>query len=731
MNEEIVRRPRSAQVAADLITREVIRNRLNAIVAQQSLVLKNVSGSPLVAEANDCNTGLYMPDGQIVGMGPHNIFFSGAMEEVVKSIISDFGEVGIQDGDVFITNDPYRGAMHLPDVTMLMPVFCDGSHIAWVGSCCHLLDVGGMTPSSFCPDASQIYQEGLRLPPLKLIDGGSMREDVWKLILTASRLPANVGLDLKAMIAANTHARKGLLRLVDRYGADEVVGTMQGMLDWSEMRLAERLSTLPDGSWRARTYFDHDGRAPNLVRVAVTATKRGDRLLFDYSESSDQTAGIYNCTLSGLRGGVLAALLPVLAFDVPWNSGLLRRVEVRCPAGKVVNAAEPAACGASTIGAAQLVQSTAKTVLSLIVSSHPRLRAEAMAGTTGAIPAFHMGGINQYGHHFGGAFTDILAGGGGATERRGGIDVAGPHEMLAYRFNNVEGDEAHFPILWLRRAIGRDTGGAGRHAGGAGLSSAITVHDAPFLHGVLMGHSLAMPSTPGIHGGMPGATVGLRIGRGTNINAALAEGRSVTGVDQLSGEIIGFIGVPGEMMLGPGDVLDWTFHGGGGWGDPLEADLESVVSDVAEGCITTTVAAKIYGVIIAESGVDDKATQEHRKSVRAQRRAWPRELNLADRPEIALAEKPRQIGDHLVLLTSLEGRQFFGCDCGHLLSSAEENWKLYAGRASLQADDLGPKVHLHKDLAADAYACPGCGALLSLEVRWNTDLPLHDIELQG
>jgi N-methylhydantoinase B len=727
MNKE-VRRP-SAQGAADLITREVIRNRLNAIVAQQSLVLKNVSGSPLVAEANDCNTGLYLPDGQIVGMGPHNIFFSGAMEEVVKSIINDFGEAGIQDGDVFITNDPYRGAMHLPDVTMLMPVFCDGRHIAWVGSCCHVLDVGGMTPSSFCPAATQIYQEGLRLPPVKLIDGGSMRDDVWKLILVASRLPANAGLDLKAMIAANTHARKGLLRLVDRYGAEDVVSTMRAMLDWSELRLAERLSELPDGSWRARTYFDHDGRAPNLVRVAVTATKRGDRLLFDYSESSEQTASIYNCTLSGLRGGVLAALLPVLAHDVPWNSGLLRRVVVRCPIGKVVNAAEPAACGASTIGAAQLVQSTAKTVLSLMVSAHPRLRAEAMAGTTGAIPAFHMGGINQYGHHFGGAFTDILAGGGGATERHAGIDVAGPHEMLAYRFNNVEGDESHFPILWLRRAIGRDTGGAGRHAGGAGLSSAVTVHDAPFLHGVLMGHSIAMPSTPGIHGGMPGATVGLRIGRGTNVSAALAEGRGVTGVDQLAGAIERFIGVPGEMMLGPGDVLDWTFHGGGGWGDPLEADADSVASDVTEGRITAPVAAKIYGVIINERGVDAKLTEKHRASVRAQRRAWPRELISADLSEISPTGKPLQISDHLVLLSGSEGRRFFGCDCGHVLSPSEKNWKRYACHASLRPEDLGPRVHLHEDLVAEAYACPGCGALISIEVRWKADRPLHDIEL--
>ena len=244
-----------------------------------------------------------------------------------------------------------------------------------------------------------------------------------------------------------------------------------------------------------------------------------------------------------------------------------------------------------------------------------------------------------------------------------------------------------------------------------------------------MGHSLAMPSTPGIHAGMPGATVGLQIGRGTNVNAALAEGRGVTGVDQLVGEIRRFIGVPNEMMLGPGDVLDWTFHGGGGWGDPLEADPDSVASDVAEGRITAPVATKIYGVIINESGVDAKSTEQRRESVRAQRRAWPREVSLTDSPEIAQAEKPRQISDHLVLLTGLDGRWFFGCDCGHVLSPSEKNWKRYAARASLEADDLGPKVHLHEDLLAEAYACPGCGTLLSIEVRWKADQPLHDIEL--
>jgi N-methylhydantoinase B len=154
----------------DVVTYEVVRNRLTAIVAQQSAVLKNVSGSPLVTEANDCNTGVYLPDGDVVAMGPHNLFHSGSMETVVGHIIADCTDtVGIEAGDVFITNDPYKGALHMPDITMIEPVFHDGVRIGWVGTCAHVLDIGGMTPSSWSPRATEIYQEGLILPPTKLV----------------------------------------------------------------------------------------------------------------------------------------------------------------------------------------------------------------------------------------------------------------------------------------------------------------------------------------------------------------------------------------------------------------------------------------------------------------------------------------------------------------------------------------------------------------------------------
>jgi len=713
----------------DPITYEVVRHRLLAIVAQQSAVLKNISGSPLVTESNDCNTGVYLPDGQIVAMGPHIVFHSGSMELVVSHIIADCEEeLGIGEGDVFITNDPYKGALHLPDVTMLEPVIHEGVRIGWVGSCCHVLDIGGMTPSSWCPDATESYQEGLVLPPTKLVEDGRIRNDVWRLILRASRLPANLGLDLKAMIAANTHARKGLLRLIDRYGVGVVTGVMRTMLDKSEAATRDRIRALPDGIFRARTYFDSDGRANTLTRVAVELTKRSDELVFDYSGSSPQMDGIYNCTASGLRGGVFASVLPVLAPDIPWNSGVMRAIKVEAPTGLVVNAEHPAPCGAATIGGSYMVKNTAHTVVSALAGSDAVTRPEAMAESTGAIQVLHLGGLNQYREPFGGAATEALAGGGGATPDNDGIDFAGPHEILSYQISNVEGDESTFPLLWLRREINTDSGGAGRHHGGSSLSAAFTVHDAGFVHGVLMTHSLSMPSSTGLHGGLPGATHKATVARGTNVAELLTSGAAPTGIPDLTGEVTDYAGTPGEMVLVPGDVLDWSFHGGGGWGDALAADPASVLDDIRRGRISAEAAYRYYRVVIDGDAVDTDATELCRAGVRDQRKSWPRRRT-DPAPSIPADAQHRLLGDDLLLIDIGPGDKAFGCTCGEVFCTASKNWKDHVGHTTFAAEDLGAKVRLHRELTADGYACPGCGALLGVEIRWQRDQPLHDLQL--
>ncbi|QDC26159.1 hypothetical protein FE374_17455 [Georgenia yuyongxinii] len=436
-----------------------------------------------------------------------------------------------------------------------------------------------------------------------------------------------------------------------------------------------------------------------------------------------------NCTLSGLRGGVFASVLPVIAPDIPWNSGIMRAISVEAPEGLVVNAKQPAPCGGATVGGAYMVKNTAHSVISALATADPSTRDEAMAESTGSIQVFHVGGLNQHGYPFGGAVTEALTGGGGATAHHDGIDYAGPHEILSYQITNVEGDESNFPRLWLRREINTDSGGAGRHHGGSSLSSAFTVHDANFVHGVLMAHSLSMPSSTGLHGGLPGATHHVRLARGTNVKKALASGAAPVGVGDLDGPVTDYAGSPGELFLTPGDVVDWSFHGGGGWCDGIDADAQSVGADVARARISVEGAERYYGVVVKDGEVDVAATTRKRDEIRARRIAWPRSRS-GDVPAVATRAGARRIGDKLLLAEAAGGGLVFACDCGHVLAPGSENWKTFAGRATLTAEDLGARVRLHPELVADGYACPGCGSLLAVEVRWQRDEPLHDVQLQ-
>lgn len=713
----------------DPITYEVIRNRLTAIVAQQSLVLKNVSGSPLVAEANDCNTGVYLPDGQIVAMGPHNLFHSGSMELVVKHILrAAESDGGIRPGDVYITNDPYSGALHLPDVTMVQPVYADEEHVGWVGSCAHVLDIGGMTPSSWSPRATEIFQEGLRLPPTRVVEAGKVRQDIWNLIMASSRLPANLGLDLKAMIAANNHARDGLLRLVQRYGSGTVTSVMSMILDRSEERVRERLASLPDGTTRARTYFEHTGRIDDVSRVHVRMHKSGDQLEFDYTGSSEQVDGFFNCTESGLRGGVFSAILPVLCPDIPWNSGVMRAITVTAPQGTVVNAQYPAPCGAATVGGSQMVQSTAGLAISRLASADPALSQEAKGVTTGSLAVLHIAGLNQYGEGYGGAMTEMLAGGGGASGHSHGIDYRGPNEILTCQINNVEGEESVFPVLYLHRSANVDGGGAGRMHGGVSPSSAFTPHHTQGIHGVLAGHGVSTPTSSGIHGGMPGSTNDLTIVRGADLDQAHRRTQGAVALSDLGGTVESYESSPGEIWLNRGDVLKWSFHGGGGWGDPLEADAAMIAEEIGNGRISVNAAEQIYGVAVSNDLLDEPGTRELRARRREERRSWAHKSGQEGPAHLPVTGETRRLGDHLVL-GSIAGRHYTACDCGHVLAPAEANWKLHAARGELSPLDLGLKVRMNAELVAEGFACPGCGAMLAVDVRWNKDEILHDLEL--
>src|SRR5437867_1819736 len=206
----------------DAISFEVVRNKLQAITEEQAITLKAVSGSPVVTEASDFNNGLYLADGSIVTMGPQVIFHTGTMSSVIKSIVADFAPEDIREGDMFILNDPYKGAIHQPDVSIVAPIFHEGRHIAWAGSCSHQLDMGGMNFGSWGIGATEIQQEAILIPGVRIVERGELRQDLWRMILGMTRLPNLLGLDLKAMIAANNVAAKRLVELMTRYGVDTV-----------------------------------------------------------------------------------------------------------------------------------------------------------------------------------------------------------------------------------------------------------------------------------------------------------------------------------------------------------------------------------------------------------------------------------------------------------------------------------------------------------------------------
>lgn len=285
-----------ASKVIDPITFEVVRHKLQAMTEEQAITLKAVSGSPVVTDATDFNNGIYLTDGSIVTMGPQVLFHTGTMSAVIRNITADFAaSPGIKEGDMYILNDPYKGAVHQPDVSIVAPIFHRGRHVAWAGSCAHQLDVGGMNFGSWSFNATEIQQEAMLLPGIKLVEAGELRQDLWQMILGMSRLPMVLGLDLKAMIAANNVAVRRMVEVMDRYGAESVESVMHAELDASEHQLRTRLRELPDGIFRAVDFLEHDGHTNALYEIRLAVHKSGDELTFDLEGSSPQAPGFINC----------------------------------------------------------------------------------------------------------------------------------------------------------------------------------------------------------------------------------------------------------------------------------------------------------------------------------------------------------------------------------------------------------------------------------------------------
>jgi N-methylhydantoinase B len=717
-NWERLERP----LALDPVTFEILRHKLEAINEEQAIALKEVSVSPIVTAASDFNNALYTADGRIASMGPQVVFHSGAMPIVLRHVMEAFPPEEIGIGDMFVVNDPYYGAVHHPDVSLVAPIHHDGALIAWAGVAAHQVDMGGMSVGSISARAREKQQEGLMMPPIKLIEAGVLRRDVWRLILNMTRQPQMVGLDLRGFIASNSVARERLLELIDRYGADTITTAMEELIRYSERRMRERLRSLPDGVFHTRGFLDHDGIENRVYPVDVRLEKRDDVLRFDMRASSPQAETYINCTEGALIGAIFGGTAPILGAGIPWNHGILGALEVIAPKGLIVNARRPAATGAATVGQGWTIMSVSSHAVSKLLAFSDELRHHSCAITHGTFAALFSGDLNQHGEPYGTQLIDPQIGGGGARAGADGIDQSGALVAPRPHIANVETNELHGPMLFLFRSFFPDTAGDGAWRGGRAAGTAWTPHGVARLRNSLTAHGVEVPVSFGQFGGWPGVCNRQLLARGTRVHELLAEGElalypdvlAPIDLDALGGEVEHLEAKVPEFEVVPGDVVLYTWQGGGGYGDPLDRDEERVADDLALGIIGADKARAVYGV------------PGDRDALRAAR------LEDADPPATpgpaGAAEPLSHLTPSLILARGDDG-MLLCCACGQTLGAAAASWRDGCATRRLREADLPRGIVVHQSLELVQYLCPECGRQHGIEVAERGAPPLEDVRL--
>jgi N-methylhydantoinase B len=701
----------------DPVTFEIVSHKLMSLAEEMGITYFRTTGSHLVITGTDASSAIMTPSGEAVALGPYIVTQANVLPLIVQSTIEQCSrEPGIAPGDMFISNDPYAGAIHQPDVATVAPVFVGDELIAWVGTSGHQVDNGGMEPGGFSVGAEEIHQEGLRIPPVKLMDRGVLREDILRWIDNQVR-DQLVALDVRAQVATLTVGTRTILELCERYGTSTLAATMAGLIDYSEERFAGRLRSLPDGSWRQTQYVDHDGHEPDIYRIECELTKVGDRLIVDFSGSSANAAGIINCTYAGLNAGTLSAIYILLAFDLPWNSGIRRRIEVRAVPGTVNNAAYPAPVTMATIsGTIVTIDAVWSCVSQMLLESDEAI--EAMANWSGSSLAPVFTGTMRSGEPFTHTEMSHFGGGGGARTYRDGVDSAGIVFNTTPNIPNVETNEQDFPVLYLFRRHLTDSGGPGRFRGGLAGELAYVPHKAADgrMNALFAGTGAYMPNAIGLGGGLPGSAVRVLRVKDSDLAARIAAGRALPEeLADAGGTLEVLEPKHPRTRLDAADIWYHSWQAGAGFGDPLDRAPAAVLRDVLDLAVSPTAASEIYGVVIADGEVDEAATESYRARRRQER------IGREPRP-VTPTKLGRRVGDTLVV--GSDGETWCG-RCGEQLGSGgPAGARSEAVTVEGSLDPAGP--HRGQDYGDLGFRlvrhfCPGCGTQFHAELAYRGD----------
>jgi N-methylhydantoinase B len=546
-------------VAVDRITLEVIGSALLSIAEEMGEALIRSSYSSNIKERQDCSTAVFNLRGEVIAQAEHIPMHLGSLIMIVSEILARYPVADMRDGDVFVGNDPYTGgSTHLPDITVASPVFHDGEPIGFVANIAHHADGSGRETQS-------IYDEGLRIPPIRIVEAGKLREDVMELLLLNFRLPRQRRGDFRAQFAANRIGADRLRELYGRYGRKTCEAAMEESLAYGERKIRAALRAIPDGVYAYEDCMDDDGAGGPPVPIRVTITVAGDDIALDWSGTGPQVRGDINVVYLALVATVYYALKALLDPTIPANGGFYRAIRVSAPRGSIVNAELPAPVAWRT----QTCQRIADVVFGALA---PALPDRVIAATNGANSAWVFSGTDpRTGQYY--VYLETIGGGSGARAGKDGLDGVQVHITNTSNLP-VECLEMEYPLLVEEYALVEDSGGPGRHRGGLGLRRAIRVlaGEATFL-GTL---DRAAVAPWGLFGGAAGGRAGLVLNAGTP--AARTLPTKVAG-----------------LRLQAGDVVAIVTPGAGGYGSPAERDRAALERDVREGKVSAEVARRAYG----------------------------------------------------------------------------------------------------------------------------------------
>jgi len=573
----------SREPALDPITFEVVKNALSSTADEMALIIMRSAYSPVVRDSMDYSTALCDRHGQVVAQGLTLAVQLGSFPDCMRILMRDHAATA-KPGDVFLFNDPYgSGGQHLPDLYVIKPLFHEGAIEAWACTMAHHCDIGGITPGSVALHATEIFQEGLCIPVVKLREAGVPNETLLRILSKNTRLPVQVMGDLKAQLAACAAGERGYGELLRRHGAGQLRRYLQALQEQAERLMRKVIADIPDGRYAFVDWIDGVGEHPEPLKVAVEITVAGEAITVDFEGTSAQVPAAINCPVAMVNSSTYCAIRCLTHIEIPNCEGYMRPVTIHAPRGSILNPTHPAACAARGV--------MGYRVFDAIMGAFAGIAPErVIAGGEGGPTLFAIGGQHE-GRPF--VLTEVMVGTWGARAALDGVEgISNPAANLSN--NPIELIEADLPLQVLEYGLVQDSGGAGRMRGGLAFARTFRLLADEAVCTVRSDRRTHLPY--GVAGGDPGAASTNVLNPGTAAERVLPT-------------------MPMEALkLRKGDVFRHVSAGGGGFGPAVERDPADVLEDVREGKVSIQSAKERYGVVIdsATLTVDADGTRSSR-----------------------------------------------------------------------------------------------------------------------